>query len=160
MTSYVYKHAAGTDISVDVYLPKTASTKPLKVLLWFHGGGLLMSHRGNIAPHLKRSAERHSLCFVSADYRLAPQASLPDILEDVRDCAAWCRKDLKQIVAAQGFLLDDTLVIGGASAGKLLLYVLLFLIVLMFCSCCWQEDTCRFSLAYLSPVLHLLLQRC
>lgn len=34
-----------------------------------------MGSRSHVAPHLKRSAEKHGMVFVSADYRLAPQVS-------------------------------------------------------------------------------------
>jgi acetyl esterase/lipase len=42
----VFKTVYGLPISLDIYLPDTASAdKPVPVLIWWHGGGLLQGTR-------------------------------------------------------------------------------------------------------------------
>ncbi|KAF4570216.1 hypothetical protein EYR36_010023 [Pleurotus pulmonarius] len=33
----VFRHVDGIDISMDIYLPKETSAKPIPVILWWHG---------------------------------------------------------------------------------------------------------------------------
>lgn len=55
--TFTYKTVNGLTIEADVYMP--ANEKAVEsYLCWFHGGGLLMSNRQNIAPHLKRGELR------------------------------------------------------------------------------------------------------
>ncbi|KAH9478072.1 Non-reducing polyketide synthase pkbA [Psilocybe cubensis] len=82
----LYKRADGVDIFMDVYIPSTASkASPASILLWWHGGGLLQGSRKAVAPHMLQAPEKHNLCIVSVDYRLAPQTRMPGILEDCLD---------------------------------------------------------------------------
>lgn len=57
------------------------------------------------------------MAVVSADYRLAPQAPIPQIMEDVRDAATWVREKLPGILG-DGVVDPSRLVVGGHSAGK------------------------------------------
>jgi acetyl esterase/lipase len=42
----LFKTVDGVEIGLDIYLPSTAtSSKPVPVLLWWHGGGLLQGTR-------------------------------------------------------------------------------------------------------------------
>lgn len=57
------------------------------------------------------------MAVVSADYRLAPQAPLPFIMEDVRDAATWAREKLPGLLG-EGVVDATRLIVGGHSAGK------------------------------------------
>ncbi|PWN88860.1 alpha/beta-hydrolase [Acaromyces ingoldii] len=111
------KQADGLDIKADVLLPPGATKEsPAPVLLWWHGGGLLQGTRKGTAPHLVEAPEKHGLCVVSADYRLAPQARLPKILSDVGDAVAWLQTAAFR-EATQGRADASRVFVSGSSAG-------------------------------------------
>lgn len=70
-----------------------------------------------MAPHLVNAAERHNLCVVSADYRLAPQARMPAILSDVGDAIRWIHTPAFLLEAARGCADPQRLFVSGSSAG-------------------------------------------
>lgn len=77
----VYKTVGTLEIALDLYLPQHSANVP--VLLWFHGGGCLQGSRDLLAPHFRRGVQKHGYACIAADYRLAPQVGIADILEDV-----------------------------------------------------------------------------
>lgn len=112
----VYKKVGDLEISLDIYLPEKKASKLPGCLLWFHGGGLIQGHRNALAPHMRRAASKHNLCVISADYRLAPQASISEIASDVYDCVKFIRDDLSsQVDEAQVDV--SRLAVSGSSAG-------------------------------------------
>ncbi|KAG9769600.1 hypothetical protein KCU88_g6848, partial [Aureobasidium melanogenum] len=113
----IYKKIGSLQIPLDLYLPKNARKAP--ILLWFHGGGLLMGRRDLLAPHMRNSVHTHGYACISADYRLAPQVSVHDIFEDVKDCINFIRKELTSYVEEDA--LDvSRLAVSGSSAGGFL----------------------------------------
>ncbi|KZT55465.1 alpha/beta-hydrolase [Calocera cornea HHB12733] len=114
--TYVFKKVDGVEIKADVYLPSSASALPAPILVWFHGGGLLQGSRRTPAPHMKRAVDKYGLALVSLDYRLAPQAALPTILEDVRDGIKWTREELPGLLG-EGKVDPSRLAVSGSSAG-------------------------------------------
>lgn len=113
----VFKTVNGLAISLDIYLPDSATVeKPVPVLIWWHGGGLLQGNRKGVKPHLARAPDLHDICVVSADYRLAPQTRLPGILSDVRDAVVYVQS--KQFSDDVGNRANSKkLVVSGSSAG-------------------------------------------
>lgn len=65
---------------------------------------------------MRRGVQKYGYACVSADYRLAPQASVGEILEDVKDCIAFIRKELSGH-ADRGALDVSRLAVSGSSAG-------------------------------------------
>lgn len=65
------------------------------------------------------SGPRRGYIVVNADYRLAPQAKMQDIYEDVEDCAKWVREVLPKELGP-GIANPDQLIIGGGSCGMFL----------------------------------------
>ncbi|KZO97090.1 alpha/beta-hydrolase [Calocera viscosa TUFC12733] len=115
-TTYIFKKVGDLPIKADVYLPSSPAALPAPILVWFHGGGLLQGSRVGAAPHLKRAVDKYGLAVVSLDYRLAPQASLPEILEDVRDGIKWVREELPGLLG-EGKVDPTRLATSGSSAG-------------------------------------------
>jgi acetyl esterase/lipase len=115
--SIVYKVVDGLEITLDIYIPASAQAVP--ILLWFHGGGLLQGHRQGVAPHMLESVSKHNHALISADYRLAPQVGVQEILEDVQDCATFIRRPDGLAKHLEGNNAVDTsrLAISGSSAG-------------------------------------------
>lgn len=86
-TTVTYKRAGSLEIQADVHKGRPGA--PL--IFWIHGGALISgSRQGLRAAHRDRYlAAGYSI--VSVDYRLAPEAKLPAILDDLRDAWRWAR---------------------------------------------------------------------
>jgi acetyl esterase/lipase len=89
--THVYKRADGCDIRLDVY--PAAGTGPAPVVVWIHGGALIMGSRTRLQPTLAALCARAGFALVSIDYRLAPETKLPQIVEDVVDAFGWVRRE-------------------------------------------------------------------
>ncbi|KAF2172326.1 hypothetical protein M409DRAFT_50045 [Zasmidium cellare ATCC 36951] len=111
----VYKTVGKLNIAFDLFLPDN-NAKNLPILLWYHGGGLLQGHKGQLAPHMRKAPNKYGLAVISADYRLAPQASVQEILEDVQDGIKFIRTQLASQVG-EGVLDVNRLAVSGSSAG-------------------------------------------
>lgn len=110
-TTHVYKTVDGLPIQADVYAP--AGPGPHPVLVWFHGGALIVGNRDSVPKPLKELAAQEGYLLVSCDYRLAPEVKLPAIIEDVRDALAWIRREGRERWQAD----PQRLVVSGGSAG-------------------------------------------
>lgn len=65
---------------------------------------------------MRKAVSHHRIAVLSADYRLAPQVGIKDILEDVRDCVSFVRRNLPSRLGSD--IIDPTrLAISGSSAG-------------------------------------------
>jgi len=110
----VYKTVGKLEILLRLILPPNPKNVP--VLLWFHGGGLLQGKRTSTAPHMLRAVNKYGIALCSADYRLAPQVGVADILEDVKDCITFIRNELPKH-AGDGAVDVSRLAVSGSSAG-------------------------------------------
>lgn len=100
-----------TKIRLRVYRSKTL-TAPAPVLLWMHGGGLILGHPEIDEANCIFLAREAGVVIVSVDYRVAPEHPFPTPLEDCYTALKW--------VAAHGTELNvdaARLAIGGESAG-------------------------------------------
>jgi acetyl esterase/lipase len=79
--TYTYKAVGQCQIKADVFHASEDATCP--VVIWIHGGALIMGDRGGI-PLLEKLLKA-GYAVVSIDYRLAPETKLPAILEDVQE---------------------------------------------------------------------------
>lgn len=122
--TYTYKTFANTDgeqtsIPVDVYLPDTDGNAKLTPVVWVHTGGFLQGTRKFVPPHFLRALAKHNLALVAPDFRLCPQVSIFQVLEDVADCIRWTLDPKAR--AASGFtsqrVISDKYILGGSSAG-------------------------------------------
>jgi acetyl esterase/lipase len=106
--TYVYKVVGDLNVQADVY--RKADNQPRPVLVWIHGGALIMGNRGGVPKNLLNLAASEGYALVSIDYRLAPEVKLPKIIADVDDAFAWihgkgakeCNLDVKRVVVAGG----------------------------------------------------------
>src|SRR5438093_403548 len=89
MKTYTYKTVGELPIQADVYRAEDRVLRP--VVLWIHGGALIMGHRGGIADRVKHMILGAGYALVSIDYRLAPETKLPAIIEDLEDGVTWVR---------------------------------------------------------------------
>ena len=89
-STFVYKTVGDVEIHADVYRPDDSGNRP--VIAWFHGGALMMGSRQGVPRQLQDLSQREGYVLVSFDYRLAPEAKIPEIIDDVRDALTWIRR--------------------------------------------------------------------
>jgi len=114
--TYTYKRTHGVDVQADVYPPDEA--RPSPVVLWIHGGCLIMGHRSAIAGWQRDLYLQAGFALVSIDYRLAPETKLPAIIDDLEDACRWVRQSGPQLFHADP---HRTAVIGHSAGGYLAL---------------------------------------
>lgn len=123
----VYKTVNGHAIDLDILYPKTLSVpRPSDtaspVVLRFHGGGL---GAGSsllplfFAPWMLQLSKRHSAVVVSANYRLIPESTVQESIDDANDALRWVRQELAAIMLDEaGIKVDvDRIMTAGDSAG-------------------------------------------
>jgi acetyl esterase/lipase len=109
--THVYKTAGGVKIQADVYRADDDALRP--VLVWIHGGALIMGHREGVSERVKRWALEAGYVLVSIDYRLAPETQLPEIARDVEDAFEWIRADGRRLFRGD----TGRIAVAGGSAG-------------------------------------------
>lgn len=113
--SRIYKIVDGQSLSVDVIGAQPGANRP--AVLWIHGGGLIFgSRKASPRDSLLRALLKQDFVVASIDHRLAPEARLPSIVEDVRDAWRW----LHSTGSSDFGVAPDRIVIAGASAGAYL----------------------------------------
>jgi acetyl esterase/lipase len=110
-----YLTAGGTDVQLDLYLPKDTST-PNPTVIFIHGGGWVGGDRQSrglsVLPYLEMG-----FTVVNIDYRLAKHALAPAAVEDCRCALRWVVKNAKQY----GFDTNRIVVTGQSAGGHLAL---------------------------------------
>ncbi|MGD9946364.1 MAG: alpha/beta hydrolase [Burkholderiaceae bacterium] len=103
----------GSEMQIlDLYLPE-AVTATTPVLVFLHGGAFREGHPGQYGFIGKPFLEE-GIAFISASYRMAPEAFYPDQVEDVALLLGWLNRNLA------GYDLDPRrLVLSGHSSGAL-----------------------------------------
>lgn len=94
MYTHIFKRSNGLEISADIYHTARAEAgQQLPAVLFIHGGGLMLGHRKAILLSHIEAFHSGGFHFVSIDYRLAPEAKLPEILDDIQDAWTWIREE-------------------------------------------------------------------
>jgi acetyl esterase/lipase len=89
--TYTYKTANNLQIRADVYRKSGDDIRP--VIMWIHGGALITGSRRGLNPVQAEKYLNAGYTIVSIDYRLAPQAKLDQIIEDLQDAYRWLRNE-------------------------------------------------------------------
>jgi len=100
---------AGT-IPARLYVP--AGTKPLPVLVYYHGGGFVIGSLDGYDPVMRSLANAGGCAVVSVDYRLAPEHKFPAAVDDSYAALEWVAREAPSL-GCDG----DRLAVGGDSAG-------------------------------------------
>lgn len=83
------------DIELRAYYPSIS--KPLKTLVYFHGGGCVI---GNLATHdrfCRYLADKANVTVIAVDYRLAPKHKYPAAIIDAIEAWNWINDHAKQL---------------------------------------------------------------
>lgn len=114
---FTYKKVQNHEIKANIFIPDAKEKYP--VIVYFHGGGFVFGNRDEgLEDILRDSLIAHNYAVVSADYRLAPETKLDEILKDVRDAVIYLRKKGVKKFNIDG---DKIAVAGGSAAGYLAL---------------------------------------
>ncbi|MCH2201650.1 MAG: alpha/beta hydrolase [Fuerstiella sp.] len=116
VTTYTYKTVDGLNIKADVHRTDDSQLRP--VVVWIHGGALIMGHREGFSDRVRTAMLDAGYCFVSIDYRLAPETQLPWIIEDIEDAFTWIHKQGPSLFYAD---TSRIAVMGGSAGGYLTL---------------------------------------
>jgi acetyl esterase/lipase len=103
---------------LDIYVPLEKSTTPRPIIFWIHGGGWQAGDKSDVGLKPMVAAEK-GLLFVSTNYRLLPDVSMEELIDDVAAALGWVRRN----IAAHGGD-PDRIVVGGHSAGAQLAAIL------------------------------------
>lgn len=109
--TFTYKTVEGLPIQADVY--RLEGDQPRPVLLWIHGGALIMGGRGGVDRRVRQAFLDSGYTIVSIDYRLAPETKLPQIIEDLRDAYTWLHEKGPKLFQAD----TRRIAVAGGSAG-------------------------------------------
>jgi acetyl esterase/lipase len=109
--TFTYKKVGSLEIKADAHRADDTVSQP--VLVWLHGGALIMGHRAGIDGRIKRMALDSGYVVVSLDYRLAPETKLPAIIEDIEDALRWVREQGPKLFGAD----SSRIAVAGGSAG-------------------------------------------
>jgi len=114
--THICKVAGECRIRADVHACSSESAGP--VLVWIHGGGLIMGGRADLPAWQRDAYLDAGYSVVAIDYRLAPETKLPAITEDVEDACRWVRERFSTILRGGS---QRTAVIGHSAGGYLTL---------------------------------------
>ena len=99
------------EVSVRMYRP-TAATGDIPVLVWMHGGGMILGNHLSEEDSNVAFARELGIAVVSVDYRLAPRSPAPAAVEDCYAVVEWLVAN-----AAERAIDPRRIALGGASAG-------------------------------------------
>lgn len=104
--------AAGV-VPVRIYCPTTDSGAP--VLIYLHGGGLVMGSNRSFEPLARELASAAAAVVVAVDYRLAPEAPPPAQFDDAYAATEWVSHNADQL----GVDAERLAVVGDSAGGSL-----------------------------------------
>ena len=102
------------DVPCLVNVPRVHD-EPLPVLIFFHGGGLMLLGAEEFQPLCTALAASADCIVVNVDYRLAPEHPFPQPLDDAFAVYRWCRDHAEEIGGD-----PSRIAVGGDSAGAYL----------------------------------------
>jgi acetyl esterase len=100
-------------IPTRIYCPTENSNGP--VLVYFHGGGLVMGSNRSFEPLARTLASASGATVVAVDYRLAPEAPPPAQFDDALSATEWVWRNAESL----GLDADRLAVVGDSAGGSL-----------------------------------------
>jgi acetyl esterase/lipase len=114
-----FRNVGGFELCLDAYVPDHGD-RARGAVIWLHGGALVFGRRQRVPSKLLQIAARDDFVVVSPDYRLAPQATIAEIADDVIAALRWVRDE-----GSAEFAFDaECVMVAGESAGGYLALLL------------------------------------
>ena len=101
---------------LDLHLPES---NKFDLFVYFHGGGLVEGDRKNVEVFASTLAKA-GIATASIEYRMYPDASFPDFIEDCAESLAWLKKNISRYGEC------GKIYAGGSSAGGYISMMLCF----------------------------------
>ncbi|MEM7339437.1 MAG: alpha/beta hydrolase [Actinomycetota bacterium] len=99
-------------VRVKVYRPVVAPERRSGLLVWIHGGGMVLGTADYDDTRCGAMVAALGVTIVSVDYRLAPEHPYPAAVDDCMAALAWA------VAEADALAVDpERIAVGGASAG-------------------------------------------
>lgn len=103
------------DAFLDVYFHRdSVKSKPLPILVWTHGGGLISGDKSQISNYCKILASK-GFVVVAIDYTIAPEGKYPKPLQQLNKALAFLSSNADKFHADTSFF-----VLAGDSAGSMI----------------------------------------
>jgi acetyl esterase/lipase/short-subunit dehydrogenase len=102
----------GAHLDARLYHPRDCGERTLPVLLYFHGGGMVIGDIDMYDTLMRYIAREGRIAVFAVNYRLGPEHRFPRGHEDAFDAYAWLRRN-----AAALAVDEDRIAVGGDSAG-------------------------------------------
>lgn len=100
------------EIPVRIYTPQVEGEKVLPVLVFFHGGGMVIGDLDSHDPVCRSLANAAECIIVAVDYRLGPEHKFPAGVEDAFAATQWVGEHAAELNAD-----PSRIAVGGDSAG-------------------------------------------
>lgn len=113
VSTYMYKKTDDCSLYLDFY---SSNTKNSPVIVYIHGGALIFGSRKDIILEQVELYNKSDYSVISLDYRLAPEAKLEYIVEDIKDALAWIREKGQTVLDVD----TNKIALVGSSAGAYL----------------------------------------
>lgn len=88
VATYVYKKTNDCEIKGDLY---SVENDNAPLIIYIHGGGLVWGTKEDILKEQVALYNNAGYHVFSIDYRLAPEAKLPEIVADIEDALHWVK---------------------------------------------------------------------
>lgn len=138
-SNITYSTASNIDLKLDLYQPRDRS-KPLPVLMLFHGGGWVAGQKEHntfqLLPYLSMG-----WAVINVEYRMARSALAPAAVEDCRCALRWVAYHAKQY----NFDISKIVLTGGSAGGHLSLITGMLPAQSMFDCQCPTNDSTRWK---------------
>ncbi len=116
--SYAGNPDTNPERALDIYLPNTDG---FDTFIYFHGGGFVTGDKdGEFAPILAKYYTDNGVAYVSANYRMYPNAAYPDYIRDAALAVSYIKKNIESLGGS------GRIFVGGTSAGGYLSQMLCF----------------------------------
>ncbi|KAJ6851753.1 putative carboxylesterase 15 [Iris pallida] len=118
---------AGKSVTARIFLPDTTSTRPLPVLVYYHGGGFCIGSTAWSGFHgfLGSLCAKAQVLIVSVDYRLAPEHRIPAAYDDGYLSLQWLARNGAVEPWLEGADLSRVFLFGESAGGNIVHNVML-----------------------------------
>jgi len=106
-------------IRIRIYSPKERMAEKLPVIVYYHGGGMMMGSLEQYEPIVRRLCHKSAMIVVSVDFRMSPEYKFPVALEDSFTALLWIRDNAGRFGGNA-----EQMVIAGDSGGGLIAAVI------------------------------------
>ncbi len=114
--TYIYKTIKECEIKANFYSSEQKG-KVTPIIVYIHGGCLMGGSRNMIDSRQLELYIQAGFSVISIDYRLAPESSLSDIIDDLKDFFVWLEKSADEL----GIDIQKLGVVGHSAGGYLAL---------------------------------------